>query len=302
MHIKRLHHTHHARAGHVGELALLLTSVLALIALAGCGAIAKASGVGPSNAAAQLPQVTITAHDYSFDMPSAIPAGLVHLTFINKGGEVHQAQFFRLLPGVTTAQFIAALKAGGPASTRTLAVPTGGVDETAPGLTANVINQFPAGDYVVACLVVHPGEGPHYALGMTAITTASASSSASATSLANDGTITLVNMSVLLPTNITKPGLRIFQVTNGGPGVHAVDILKLAPGKTAQDVETYLKAPRGPAPFTLLGGIGGLAPSTQGWIITHLQPGAYVAACLVVDPATHLPHAANGMLAGFTVA
>lgn len=246
--------------------------------------------------------MTITAHDYSFDVPGTIPAGLVHLTFVNREDEVHQAQFFRLLPGVTAAQFIAALQAGGPASTRTLGVPTGGVDETAPGLASQVINQFPAGNYVVACLVVHPGEGPHYALGMTAAMTAATSASSVSTALASDGTIGLVNMTVTLPSDITKPGLRTFEVINNGPGVHALDILKLAPGKTAHDVQTYLNAPSGPAPFTLLGGMGGLAPATKGWIITNLLPGNYVAACLVVDPATHLPHAANGMLAGFTVA
>lgn len=300
--IKRWYLTHPAHAGVAGVFALLFTGALALSALAGCGPVAMASGAGPSDAAAGLPHVTITAHDYSFDMPSTFPAGQVHLTFVNQGDEVHQAQFFHLLPNVTAAQFIAALKAGGPANTRTLGVPTGGVDETAPGLTSDVINQFPAGNYVVACLVVHPGEGPHYALGMTASMTAITSASSVSTSLAADGTITLVNMSVLLPANITKPGLRVFRVTNGGPGVHALDILKLEPGKTAQDVETYLQAPSGMPPFTLLGGMGGLTPTAQGWIITNLQPGAYVAACLVVDPVTHLPHAANGMLTGFTVA
>lgn len=300
--IMRSHHTRHTRSHHASVLALLTLAVV-LIVLAGCGATARASGAGPSDASAHLPHVTITAHDFSFDMPSEIPAGLVHVTFVNQGDEVHQAQFFRLLPGVTAAQFIAALKTGGPASTRAYSVPTGGVDETAPGLTADVINEFPAGNYVVACLVVHPGEGPHYALGMTASMTAttSASSVSVSTSLANDGAITLVNMSVLLPSTISKPGLRVYQVINDGPGVHALDILRLAPGKTAQDVQAYLKSPSGPPPFTLLGGMGGLAPTTQGWIITNLHPGSYVAACLVVDPTTHRPHAAMGMLAGFTV-
>lgn len=48
-------------------------------------------------------------------------------------------------------------------------------------------------------------------------------------------------------------------------------------------------------------GEGGFTPGSEGWIITQLKPGDYVAACLVVDPVTYLAHAANGMLAGFTV-
>ena len=301
----------HTRSHHTPRLWRAVTSVLAvaalaLLALAGCGATASASGnlnaAGASNAAAHLPSVTITAHNFSFDAPASIPAGLVHLTLINAGADVHQVQFFRLLPGVTPAQFIAALDASGPAATRTLGVPTGGADETAPGVTTQVINNFPAGTYVITCLVFDPEMHMfHYQMGMTGTVTAATTAASVTGPLASDGTIVLLNMTVVLPSTINKPGNRTFNVVNDGPGVHALDILQLAPGKTAQDVQTYLQAPSGPPPFKLLGGLGGITPATQGWIITHLQPGNYVAACLVVDPVSHLPHAANGMLAGFTV-
>ncbi|HEV7127058.1 MAG TPA: hypothetical protein VGN32_06420 [Ktedonobacterales bacterium] len=308
-HTPQAHNTHHAmRATPVARrpfVALALSALaLLLLVLAGCGPSTQASGAGagPSNAAAHLPSVTITAHDFSFDMPSTIPAGLVHITFVNQGDAVHQAQFFHLLPGVTAAQFIAALKQGGPASTRSYGVPFGGADETAAGHTVQVIDQIAPGDYVAACLVFDPVMHMfHYSMGMLASFTATASSPAS-TALADDGTIVLLNMSVVVPATLSKPGLRTFKVINDGPGVHALDILQLAPGKTAQDAQNYLSAPSGPPPYILLGGMGGLAPTAQGWIITQLRPGDYVAACLVVDPVTHLPHAAMGMLAGFTVA
>lgn len=291
------HHFYRFRA-YTGALA---TIALALLALAGCGATATASA-GPSNASLKLPSVTVTAHNFSFDAPASIPAGLVHLTLVNAGTDVHQVQFFRLLPGVTSAQFIAALDAGGPPATRTLGVPTGGVDESAPGVTSQVINNFPAGNYVLTCLVFDPEMHMfHYQMGMVATMTAATTSASVTGPVADDGTIVLVGMSVVLPANINKPGNRTFDVVNDGPGVHALDILQLAPGKTAQDVENYLKAPSGPPPYKLLGGMGGITPATEGWIVVNLLPGNYVAACLVVDPVSHLPHAANGMLAGFTV-
>ena len=297
--------SHALRARQVAALTVSALA-LALLILAGCGPVAQASGTtsaaGASNAAANLPSITVTAHDFSFDMPASIPAGLVHITFVNKGHDVHQVQYFHLLRGVTASQFIAALNAGGPASTRTLGVPTGGVDETAPGLTSQVINVFPAGDYVATCLVFDPEMHMfHYQMGMTASMTAATTSSSVNGPLANDGTIVLLNMTITIPANLSKPGLRTFKVINDGPGVHALDILRLAPGKTAQDVQTYLQAPSGPPPFTLLGGIGGITPTAQGWIVINLPSGNYVAACLVVDPVSHLPHAANGMLAGFSI-
>lgn len=278
--------------------------VTALVVFAGCGSppVAGASA-GPSNSSVKLPEVTITAHDFAFDLPATIPSGLVSLTFVNAGDDVHQVQFFRLLPGVTADQFIAALDAGGPASTRTLGVPTGGADETSPGLTTKVINVFPAGNYVAACLVVGPDGMPHYKMGMVGSVTAAATSASvdPSTALADDGTIGLAGMTVTIPVNLSKPGLRTFKVTNAGPGVHAMDILQLAPGKTAQDMVTFLTTHSGPPPFTLLGGLGGITPGSDGWLVTNLRPGNYVAACLVVDPVSHLPHAANGMYASFTV-
>lgn len=299
----RAHHPHAHRpiSARRASASALAVGALALLTLVGCGATASASA-GPSNASVRLPSVTITAHNFSFDMPASIPAGLVRLTFVNAGADVHQVQFFRLLPGVTSAQFIAALDANGPAATRTLGVPTGGADETAPGVTTQVINNFPAGSYVATCLVFDPEMHMfHYQMGMTGSLTAATTSASVTSPLADDGGIALTGMSVLLPANISNPGLRTFKVINDGPGVHALDILQLAPGKTATDVESYLKAPSGPPPFKLLGGLGGIAPATQGWIVVNLHPGNYVAACLVVDPVSHLPHAANGMLAGFTV-
>ena len=293
-------------------LALVATLVaLAALLLAACGAQARAAGNGtpaPSASARSIGHVTITAHDFDFNTPGTVPAGPVELTFVNQGTQVHQAQLFHLNPGVTPDQFIAALTAGGPASTRTLAAPWGGADETAPHQPAvHVIVVMAPGTYVVACLVRGPDGMFHYQMGMVGSFTVAGSNSGAPAAYTppDDGTVTEVEMSITLPAAISQVGRHTFKVVNAGTTVHALDILQLAPGKTAQDVETYLNeaSPSGPPPFVLLGGVGGMHPGLGGtqWLLTNLTPGNYVAACMVVDPVSHKAHAAMGMLTGFTV-
>lgn len=288
-------------------LALVATFVaLAALLLAACGVRASAAA-HDAPAFAAIGHVTITAQDFDFHMPSTVPAGPVEFTFVNQGTQVHQAQFFHLQPGVTPTQFIAALKASGPASTRALAAPWGGVDETAPHQPAvHVIEVMAPGTYVVACLVRGSDGMFHYQMGMLgSFTVAAPGSSALAPyNPPDDGTATLVEMSITLPTAISQVGRHTFKIVNAGTTVHALDILQLAPGKTAQDVETYLNAPSpaGPPPFVLLGGVGGMHPGGTQWLLTNLAPGNYVAACLVVDPVSHKTHAAMGMLTSFIVA
>lgn len=298
-----------AASSHMPSRALALVATLVALAallLAACGAQASAAA-HDAPAAPAIGHVTITAEDFDFNMPSTVPVGPVEFTFVNQGTQVHQAQFFHLNQGVTPDQFIAALKAGGPASTRTLAAPWGGVDETAPHQPAvhDIVVMAP-GTYVVACLV-HGSDGMfHYQMGMVGSFTVAGSGASPAYSPSDDGTVTEVEMSVTLPQAISQVGRHTFKVVNAGTTVHALDILQLAPGKTAQDVETYLNEapPSGPPPFVLLGGVGGMHPGAGGtqWLLTNLAPGNYVAACLVVDPVSHKTHAAMGMLTGFTVA
>jgi hypothetical protein len=291
------------KTGVVGLAIAAGIACLALVLAVEGGIPRFLSGVTPVHAASSppIPEVSIVAHDYSFDMPNTIPTGLVRISMVNSGDDVHQAQFFRLLPGKTSQQFIDALLAGGPASTRDFGAPAGGTDETSPGLTTKVIIDLAAGNYVVACLVVSGGH-PHYHIGMVGTFTAATLTVVHARQQPKeDGTITLAGMTVTLPDTLSKPGNRTFRVTNSGPGVHALDILQPLPGKTAADIEAYLRAPAGPPPFVYLGGMGGLAPSSSGWIETHLLPGDYVAACLVVDLVSHRTHASMGMMAAFTV-
>src|SRR3954465_10149579 len=60
---------------------------------------------------AEIPQITIKAQDFAFDMPDDLPAGLVSITFTNEGKVNHHGYVARLLDGVPIDQVLAAAAA-----------------------------------------------------------------------------------------------------------------------------------------------------------------------------------------------
>jgi hypothetical protein len=92
------------------------------------------------------------------------------------------------------------------------------------------------------------------------------------------------------------------QVINNGPESHEFNILRLAEGKTADDVLQYLGAPDGPPPFTPVGGMNGLDKGLSGYAELDLTPGAYATICNIPSPAAEgHPHFTLGMIKQFNV-
>ncbi|HKH29134.1 MAG TPA: hypothetical protein VKA61_12485, partial [Sphingomicrobium sp.] len=55
-------------------------------------------------------------------------------------------------------------------------------------------------------------------------------------------------------------------------------------------------------PVSNAGGIQAMDPGLTGWMLLDLEPGEYLAVCMVPSPPNEqAPHAALGMLQGFTV-
>jgi hypothetical protein len=113
------------------------------------------------------------------------------------------------------------------------------------------------------------------------------------------GEVLLKDLSIELP-NQLKAGPALLKVTNQGPQPHELTLLKLAPGKSAQDALAFLEKPAGAPPFADAGGMGALASGMSGWIKLNLTTGNYVALCFVPDP-TGKPHFAMGMISSFSV-
>ncbi len=253
-------------------------------------------------AAATPADVTIIGHDYSFDMPSTLPAGLVHITFINQGKEDHQAQFFLLKPGVTEAQLLKTLQDQGPPSGPPPATTAGGANSIGAGQRQEVYLTLQPGTYEVVCFDSGADNVPHVAKGMYKSVTVTGTADATTPPTA-DGTVTLKDFAFGLPDVIRQAKPLTLQVVNNGPSEHEMALFKLLPGKTVQDAIAFVQSgnPSGPPPGDAAGGLVAIPPGTSGWVVLNLAPGTYFVACFVPDDQGK-PHVADGMYASFTVA
>jgi len=95
--------------------------------------------------------------------------------------------------------------------------------------------------------------------------------------------------------DIVPAGLTEFRFLNKGPALHHLAILKLAGGKTVEDLRAALANP-GPPPAWVkeLGGPNAPAPGLESNATLMLEPGNYVLICFVDIGGP--PHFAKGML------
>lgn len=279
-------------------------SCAAAAGLAACGG--SSTGSTPSPASGSSQQLEVIARDYSFDLSSqTVPAGWTELTLRNRGGEDHQVQLVKPKKGVTSDQFLAQLrKDEGMGSSLGMVDFTGGVNTVPPGGTSVAYSDLTPGDYVLLCFVPTADGTPHYEKGMVHKLHVSSTPGA-AGAPASIGTIGLQDFSFTFPSGFNGHGT--YGVTNLGAQVHEMELVKLKPGITPDQVKEAILGPAGsapssgPPPVTSAGGSGALDPATTGYVSLDLSPGTYMALCFVPDVQTHEPHVAEGMIASFTV-
>ncbi len=248
-----------------------------------------------------LPEISVTAQDYSYIAPVSVRSGWTRVILTNKGTEVHHVQFLRLNDGVTIEQFQAALEqAEGPALAMTKQV--GGVGAVAPGMTAQAVINLEPGNYAILCLIPSPSDHvAHHTKGMVKALTVQ-DASGHGVEPASDLSVNLKDFLFEMPETLGAGPLSVM-VSNDGPEAHEFNILKLADGKTLNDVTQFLSgAAGGPPPFTPVGGMNGLEPGAMAYAELNLQPGHYVAICNIPSPkAEGHPHFTLGMIREFTI-
>ncbi|HLX58262.1 MAG TPA: hypothetical protein VKR83_14680 [Ktedonobacteraceae bacterium] len=288
---------------------LLPMAVLILsVGVVACGQTTTGSSPGPTTAPTtaatsqpSIAAITITAVDFSYTLPQTVPAGLVDITFVNSGTQLHQAQLVQLNSGVTYDQFHSALLQKGLLVMRTLGKLMGGPNITAPGKSSEVMLNLPAGQYVAMCPIPAKDGVRQYLKGMiTSFTVSAPANNAQPAAPTATGQVTLKSFSIGLPTTVSV-GAVTWQVMNTGQEPYEFNVVKLAPGKTAQDVSVFLLHPSGPPPFINIGGMAAISPGLSGWVKFNLTAGTYVALSQVLDKATGKPDFTLGMLTSFTV-
>ncbi len=288
-----------SRFRYVSRPALLssLVGLGAVVLVLGCQAAAPAPAP-TAQAAPAIRTVEIDASEYAFSAPDTLPAGLVTIRLVNHGHEPHHGQLLRLNDGVTFGQFASAMQQEGEGALRLVSA-EGGPGTIDPHGSSQVTLNLKPGTYALVCLIPGPDGVPHLARGMVTqleVTPPGATANEPTT----QGTFTLKDFSIDMPATLPI-GSSTYRVVNQGPQIHELNVVKLQPGKTAEDVLAWDTAPAGPPPYAAVGGINAFSVDGSGSMTLDLQPGTYLALCRVPDPASGVPHTHLGMVKQFTV-
>jgi uncharacterized cupredoxin-like copper-binding protein len=271
-----------------------MTAAAAVLATA-CGR-AEAT---PARAAAEPRVVTVVARDFAFEAPDRVAAGLVTFRLQNRGQTLHHMQLVRLDGGKTLQDVYAALQAGGPPPT--WMHEAGGPNAPDPGSDANATVLLQPGTYAILCFVDIPDRVPHVMKGMAKqITVTPAVAPAAMTAPTGDVTLTLNDYSFALSQPLTA-GTHTLRVVNGAAQPHEVELIRLAPGKTVDDLMAWMQSMQGPPPASAVGGIAGMEHGMVQSFTASFTPGTYVMICFVPDAGDGKPHFMHGMVHSFTV-
>jgi len=124
----------------------------------------------PQTSLTESTEVLVTGSDYAFQFPDTLRPGQTNLRFVNAGSVDHEMGIALLRPGVTLAQVLDLVKAGG--SPDSLLDGLVGILIARPGVTALgslAVDLSPGRTYALFCnLQDAPDKPPHSALGMVA--------------------------------------------------------------------------------------------------------------------------------------
>ena len=291
----------------------VVVSVRSILLIAGIGTFAACTAkdeAAQAEAATSAPNVvSLTATEFSIQAPDTVPGGWTTFRLANKGEGVHYGHIVQLEPGRTVAEMVdayaEAIRTSGPRPKWVRRF--GGPGGTAPGDSSSVTQYLEPGSYVWICPVEDSGGHPHFAKGEFKPFVVGAADPAVADRGAApkaDVVIRLMDFSFAVDTPLPA-GRHTIRVENAGVEPHDLVLMKLAPGKTVEDVRTWLNPERSrradqagdPAPSleslgTLAGGIAVIAPTMQSFFEANVTPGEYVLICMTTAPdgRSHIEH------------
>jgi hypothetical protein len=295
--------TRSPRRSLLAPLTVLVPSAL-LLALA-----IPALAISPSHASpGQAVMQSITIRASAPQLPKTFTTGLLAITLVNDTKSEVNASFGRANPGETEAQIkaIAAQANSGPPTGfyQLLKAITwiGGQDNVLPGNSQTVVILMDKPGLYGGSVSPSNGPGHPYFFSVTA------GAGAAATLPVGDVSVTLKNFKFIgLPTHLAS-GKVTFQLTNTGTQVHEMQVARLDPGKTQQDVLNFLRSPQAqhgspPAWVHDGGGMNMISPHQSAEVTVNLVPGYYLVACFMpdVNKKSGEPHVMEGMIGHFTV-
>lgn len=273
--------------------------------LAACSAGEKAPS---QNQAASPNVVSLTATEYAVQAPDTIPAGWTNLRLANHGQEVHYGHMVRLESGKTVQELVnayaEAIRTSGPRPDWVTRF--GGPGGALPGDSSSVTQYLEPGSYVWICPVEDAGGIPHFSKGEFKPFVVAASEGAMTDRAAGpqaDVVIRLLDFSFALDS--VPAGRHTVRVENEGAQAHDLVMMKLAPGKTVEDLMAAMNPERARRPgqaaeppppleslMTGAGGIATIAPGMESFFEANWSPGEYVLLCMATAPdgRSHIEH------------
>lgn len=243
--------------------------------------------------------VEVQATDFAFTMPDTVAAGITTFRMNTmEGPELHHFTLIRLGEGKTVADFTAALS-GPPGPPPEWATFLGGPNAPVPGGHTDVTIDLAPGNYVAICLIPSADGVPHVAKGMMKAFTVVASEVVREMP-PSDLTVTMVDYAFEWSAPPTA-GSHLVKVVNAGTQWHEFEIIKLEPGKTAQDFLSWVATRDGPPPALPIGGVTPVGVGHDQYLALDLVPGDYAIICFAPDVNDGKEHFQHGMVGLFTV-
>lgn len=269
-------------------------SSLVLLAAVACGGGGDAADTAPP----APNEVTVRASDFAYDLPLQIPSGYTTFRLVNDGPNYHHMIVGRIDSGRTYSDAMAALSQHGPPPA--WIVPVGGPNVPDMGSEANATLDLAPGEYVLFCMVDVPGGVPHTAKGMVRQLTVTPATGPAAAPPTAHIKLTMADYQFTFSSPITA-GTHTFEVVTSPGQPHEIEIFRLAPGKTVDDLLKEFSELMSGAKTTAQSAVavGGVAPAVAGvtqYFTASFTPGSYVLACFLPDAKDGKLHMEHGML------
>lgn len=288
----------------------LIVASLCVASAAGLAGCAGEDVPPRQTAAAVAPNVvSLATTEYAFQAPDTIAPGWTTLRLTNRGQEIHYGHIVQLEPGRSVEDLVdayaEAIRTSGPRPKWVRRF--GGPGGVAPGDSASVTQLLQPGNYIWICPIEDSTGAPHFGKGEVKAFTvhaASADTANRATAPEADVQVRLMDYSFTVDTPLTT-GRHTIRVENGGVEPHDLVLMKLAPGRTAEDLAMWLNPeqarrdePAAAPPGSmrdlgmLAGGVAALGPGMEAFVEVELGTGEYALLCMATAPdgRSHIEH------------
>ncbi|HEX2575442.1 MAG TPA: hypothetical protein VHK88_03775 [Aquihabitans sp.] len=265
---------------------------------------AKASAADQGRADADPHTVDVVLDDFSFTAVDTEAApGPVTIRARNEGAEPHQLTIGRPTGDLTAANFAERFERDGEAAVIDQVEWAGGPNALPPGETGVAVADLAPGDYIVVCFMPSADGTSHVMKGMVSelhVGEPDPTAPPTAEPVASE-TIEVEDFAIRLPEGFEGKGL--VELANVGEQPHELVLLRPRDGKGIADIVAWNEAgQQGPPPYDFAGGLGVIEAGTSGWTELDLEPGSYLAVCVVPDLlGDGAPHVDHGMVATFEV-